>query len=294
MSIPIVQLNSASYFEDFDGVFDNRIFRSHLKDFEYEGKDTLLSVKVALNLPEFYYTPQRAYHIPAGHYCIINPKERLISELHFDQYADAISIFVSHDLLREVFAYWMGRHDGLRTGSLQDVPLPWFTERITPLHADPLGQFVTKLWSHPHQEIGDPDYFYVLAEHMFDSQRDRWQRVVRIPGRKLSTRLEALRRVELARDFIHGHLGQPFTLQKIASAAGMSVYHMSRQFKIVYGISPYQYALQIKMEHAARLLQSSGDAVTDIAGQVGFQDPVNFGKCFKARFGKPPGAMRKG
>jgi len=84
----------------------------------------------------------------------------------------------------------------------------------------------------------------------------------------------------------------PHSLSELACSAGLSRYHFLRIFKGVTGITPHQWLLRTRLRKAAHLLVTTGDAVTDIALDVGFEDLSNFIHSFRAELGVSPRRYR--
>ena len=83
-------------------------------------------------------------------------------------------------------------------------------------------------------------------------------------------------------------------LEDLARIAGFSTYHFLRVFKAVTGITPHQWLMRARLREAAHRLAHGGQAVTDIAFDVGFEDLSNFIRSFRSEFGMPPGRYRSG
>lgn len=64
--------------------------------------------------------------------------------------------------------------------------------------------------------------------------------------------------------------------------------------KGVTGYSPAEYIRIQRMKEAARMLAESDLNVSEVAFQVGINDPFYFSRCFKGQFGVPPSAWKKG
>ncbi len=79
-------------------------------------------------------------------------------------------------------------------------------------------------------------------------------------------------------------------VEDLCTAAGMSRFHFSRQFKARTGQSPYQFLLEVRLAHAAHLLAGGTVSVTDAATTAGFTDSSRFGQLFKKRYGQTPRA----
>lgn len=95
-------------------------------------------------------------------------------------------------------------------------------------------------------------------------------------------------RLTQARDLMHVQMDRPLTLAYLATNAGMSVTRFKTGFQELFGVSPGQLVLQIRMERAHHLLET-GCRVAQVAWQVGYAHPGNFSAAFARYFGYPPG-----
>ena len=59
--------------------------------------------------------------------------------------------------------------------------------------------------------------------------------------------------------YIEEHLDAGLTLEQMAAAARLSVYHFARQFKAATGLPPHQYVILRRVERARQLLQAGTD-----------------------------------
>lgn len=83
------------------------------------------------------------------------------------------------------------------------------------------------------------------------------------------------------------------SLGSLARKAGMTPYHFLRTFRSVVGMTPYQYILHTRMTRAAARLRSSGDSISDIAYEAGFNDLSTFNRRFRRLLGASPGRYRE-
>ncbi len=83
------------------------------------------------------------------------------------------------------------------------------------------------------------------------------------------------------------------TRQEIADSVGASPAYVSRLFRQEIGMSPGQYLNRLRIAEAQKLLLSSNDSVTEIAGKVGYNDAAYFSRIFRREIGQPPLAYRK-
>jgi AraC family transcriptional regulator len=94
-------------------------------------------------------------------------------------------------------------------------------------------------------------------------------------------------------DYIEENLDAGLTLELMAAAVHLSVYHFARQFKTATGMSPHQYVIARRVERAKRLLQTSTNlSIADVAANAGFSDQSQFGHHFKRLVGVTPRQFR--
>jgi AraC-like DNA-binding protein len=102
--------------------------------------------------------------------------------------------------------------------------------------------------------------------------------------------LALLRRV---RDRIDRDHAQPLDVEALARGAHMSAGHLSRQFKLAYGESPYSYLMTRRIERAMALLRRGDLNVTEVCFEVGCSSLGTFSTRFTELVGVPPGAYRR-
>jgi AraC-like DNA-binding protein len=101
--------------------------------------------------------------------------------------------------------------------------------------------------------------------------------------------LALLRRV---RDRIDREYAQPLNVEALARGVNMSAGHLSRQFKLAYGESPYSYLMTRRIERAKALLQRGDLNVTDVCFAVGCSSLGTFSTRFTELVGVPPSVYR--
>jgi AraC-like DNA-binding protein len=94
--------------------------------------------------------------------------------------------------------------------------------------------------------------------------------------------------LEQLQGFMREHIDQHLTLDSLAGRANLSKYHFSKRYKTLTGYSPIKHFLNMKMEYACRLLDSSGMTVQAVAAAVGYDDPLYFSRLFRQTVGISP------
>jgi AraC-like DNA-binding protein len=102
--------------------------------------------------------------------------------------------------------------------------------------------------------------------------------------------LALLRRV---RDRIDREYAQPLDVAALARGAHMSAGHLSRQFKLAYGESPYGYVMTRRVERAMALLRRGDLSVTEVCFEVGCASLGSFSSRFSALVGMSPSEYRR-
>jgi AraC-like DNA-binding protein len=98
-----------------------------------------------------------------------------------------------------------------------------------------------------------------------------------------------LRRV---RDRIDRDYAQPLDVDALARDAFMSAGHLSREFRRVFGESPYSYLMTRRIERAMALLRRGDLSVTEVCFTVGFSSLGTFSTRFTELVGVPPSVYR--
>ena len=86
---------------------------------------------------------------------------------------------------------------------------------------------------------------------------------------------------------------QPLDVEALARDAHMSSGHLSREFKLAYGESPYAYLMTRRIERAMALLRRGDLSVTDVCFAVGCSSLGTFSTRFTELVGVPPSVYRR-
>ena len=102
--------------------------------------------------------------------------------------------------------------------------------------------------------------------------------------------LALLRRV---RDRIDREYAKPLNVEALARGVNMSAGHLSRQFRLAYGESPYSYLMTRRIERAMALLRRGDLSVTEVCFAVGCSSLGTFSTRFTELVGMPPSTYRR-
>ncbi|AUZ18838.1 AraC family transcriptional regulator [Achromobacter xylosoxidans] len=96
---------------------------------------------------------------------------------------------------------------------------------------------------------------------------------------------------ERARQYIHDARGQAVSLDELERAAGIDRWSLSRDFRALYGTSPYRYALLRRLDLARRLI-AAGQPLAQAALAAGFTDQSHMTRRHAEAFGMTPAHWR--
>jgi PAS domain S-box-containing protein len=88
------------------------------------------------------------------------------------------------------------------------------------------------------------------------------------------------------------HLGRNVEVSELAQAAGLSASQLERRMRKVFGMSPQQYLLRVRVDEAARRLTTTLEPLADVANSCGWYDQSAFTRQFTRAAGYTPGEYR--
>jgi transcriptional regulator GlxA family with amidase domain len=88
-------------------------------------------------------------------------------------------------------------------------------------------------------------------------------------------------RIESTISYMKEHLDKPLRAATLAGVAKMSLPHYFVLFKRCTGSTPIDYFIRLRMERARELLATTSCSVKEIAGVLGYDDPLYFSRVFK-------------
>jgi AraC-like DNA-binding protein len=112
-------------------------------------------------------------------------------------------------------------------------------------------------------------------------------------GRSRHADSRHLLRIARAITHLETHFRQPLDLATLAQIAQMSKRSFLRAFQAGRGLSPIAYVIQLRIQHAALLLRSTRDSITEVAFSSGFSDSNYFTRQFGRMVGQSPTRYRR-
>lgn len=116
--------------------------------------------------------------------------------------------------------------------------------------------------------------------------------LVAIAGRRQVRRLPDLAAIERARSYMLESIRQTVSLDDLAETSGLDRWQLCRDFRTLYGTSPYRYLTMRRLDLARRLMVT-GHAIAEAALAAGFSDQSHMTRRFASAFGVTPSRWLK-
>lgn len=99
--------------------------------------------------------------------------------------------------------------------------------------------------------------------------------------------------VSRALALMHRDVSQPWTVDTLGRAVGMSRSALADRFTRLIGEPPMRYLARWRLQVAAHTLRTTGAPLIDVAERVGYDSEAAFNRAFKREFGHPPATWRR-
>ncbi len=95
-------------------------------------------------------------------------------------------------------------------------------------------------------------------------------------------------RIKKARNILIDNLSDPPGLSELAKQIGMNEYNLKVGFKNVYGLPPFKYLQEHRLNFSKKLLSEGQSQVAEISDQIGYKSSSHFIEAFRKKFGNTP------
>ncbi len=97
-------------------------------------------------------------------------------------------------------------------------------------------------------------------------------------------------RVRAARDLLVAHAIDPPDLTDVARQCGINLSKLHRGFRAIYGMAPYRYVQEYRLNRAYKMIATGHFAVSQVASEAGYT-AAHFSTLFRRRFGYAPSSL---
>lgn len=255
-------------------------------------------LKYVLDGTETYTVNNRRYKISPGRYLLVNPTCSCSLEILAPEPVKGLCIDLNPELLADVTKTLAFPKKADKQEVLDFMLGDRFFENSYNHHQTHTGIFLQKvqkvLVANPERIEHLTEEFYMqLAEILIMDQLLSMEYLKAIPSVKYNTQKELLRCLLMGKEYMDDCFLEKPSIALMADAANMSEYHFFRLFRSVFGVTPYQYALEKRLLHARELVRDGKLSLQEIALKIGFSDHSVLSKAFRKRFGIPPSQISR-
>ncbi|WP_207424096.1 helix-turn-helix transcriptional regulator [Desertivirga brevis] len=279
---------------------DNIILNTRFKQCYFPYHVENLSLKFAFSGNEFYELDKRQLAVSRSNFLIVNEGQEHASWIESEGWVNSFAIYFNPTFVASTVDDVI-----LKDEKLLDNPFNVFSDSgqliffqtLIPLNEKivyEVGAFKNYL-----EETGGRERLLIDEALRKVFHRIVWLHQAELTGKfhkvdaiKRSTKLEILRRVYIARDFVESFYTENISVGDVSRACFLSENLVMRYFKAVFGISVHQYIINKRLEFAREQLLSTNLTFNEITYRSGFDCPSSFGRLLKTRFGITPNSLR--
>jgi AraC-like DNA-binding protein len=171
--------------------------------------------------------------------------------------------------------------EALRVLRGRPYPLPFVAEPVS--RSPRLSRAVAAAFQVPLESLVVDSLIVDLAEGLMGEEQGG--------GRRIASQHVDVRVVERAREFLDMERTRVVRSTELETITGLSRYDLARQFRIMFGTSPYRYLLMRRLDLARKRIHQERPLV-EVACDAGFADQAHFTRAFKSAFGLTPARYR--
>ncbi|WP_337270422.1 AraC family transcriptional regulator [Oryzifoliimicrobium ureilyticus] len=99
--------------------------------------------------------------------------------------------------------------------------------------------------------------------------------------------------INRVRKYIEDNLSTAISLDELAELVRLSTSYFSAAFKVSFAMSPHNYIVSRRIEHAKYRMTNSNDSLSEIALDCGLSDQAHLSRIFRRATGTTPSAWRR-
>lgn len=290
----LYQINEANKFSLNKPVNTNRVYYSELMEWFTNNAFRSFSLKYVVDGTIHYRCGRKEYKVEEDHFLLTGKQPGVRAYFDSRQPVKSICIDICPSSIDEVFTMLQAKTDhDLDNYMSGDFEHPYFFEQVYSVKESMFGAQLQKLSYALSNGLYDADmineeWFLHLVEKIILQEKNNCTSLKNIEAKKPSTRKEIYERLLDAKIFMNERYLQNPEIAAIARHCNLSVYHFFRSFKQAFAVSPYQYMMHLRLQHAIDLMQDAENTISTTAMLCGFPDVFTFSKAFKRQYGLSP------
>ena len=254
------------------------------------------SLKYVIDKCIHYKVGSKEHSVNSGNFLLACKQPGVKAYFDSKNIVKSICIDICPDTVAEAFTVMSAREDlEFDNYRAKYFNYPEFFEAVCPAGSSLFGKKLDGLVAAIKKGQGEREvnreWFLDLAEKIICHEYGNFLALNGLHSVKLETRKELLRRLNNGKQFINENFLNIDSIGEIATASNLSEFHFFRSFRQAYGITPYQYILNKRLEAAGELIKQGALSITEISLHCNFPDLFTFSKAFKRRYGISPSRM---
>jgi AraC-like DNA-binding protein len=262
--------------------------RHHVQDFPGP-----LSIKSVVRGQVTWIVDGRDLIVDADTFLILNDNQKYSMNIESARPMETCCAFFKRGFVERVAQDMSSSIQASLDSPERKAPDLFFLSR---LHTDRKGKILPRLRSLADrcsaqlQPSSFEEDFLLLSRELSAMHDEIQAQIARVPAARRATQEELYRRLQIAREFLHGTVGERVSLETVAREACLSRYHLHRAFTRTFRQTPHAYLTTLRLNRARSLLRN-GCSVTEVALEVGFSSMSAFSRLFRAHFGASPSSQ---
>lgn len=263
---------------------------SHKQQTQHTGE---FNIRFVFNGEERYNIGRRQLALYPDSFLILNKGTHYSSKINSDSPVNCFSIGFDQAFLQDFSNCWqLNERKLLDNRTSSRVHEYDFSETLYPFKGDirfNIQHLKNYMDKGEHNEMLINEYLHHCLLNYHTIYNDEiFKKIEALKFLNRSTRIEILRRLNLAKEYLLSNYNQNINLEALAEYACLSVNHLLRTFKQAFQQSPHQFLMQTRLQRARQLLKTTNYPINEIVNLVGFECPSSFIRLFKSRYHVTP------
>jgi AraC family transcriptional regulator len=281
--------------KSFLDIWNNKdnVFRSRTKKISDSGNQGNFSIKTSFGGSILYVVDGCEKIIEPGTFLVINKGTSYACYIDSTVTVEDVCVQITSETLNDVFRSLIVSNKELLNFPFGSQGLNLNLETISFVDAG-LHCVLKKMANRDLEDLRRDEYKTTLINHYFQNlYLKHFIQLNSIKNESISTKMEILKRVHQAKDFLHSNYSKSINLQQMAVAACISPSHLIRKFNEVFGVTPYQYLRNLRLKKAIDILKNSEVSVENLTTMLGFESPSSFIRVFRETYKTTPNSLRR-
>jgi len=272
------------------------VYYSELNDWFTTNAFRSFSLKYVIDRCIYYKVGNKEHAVNEGNFLLACKQPDVSAYFDSKKTVRSICIDICPATVAEAFTVLSAQNDHQFDNYLAGYfRTPDFFEAVCPVNAaqfgNKLNELVQAIANRQANEYINKEWFLDLIEKIIFHEYGNYLALNGIRSVKPETRKEILRRLNIGKQYLDNEYLNITEVNQVASYCAMSEFHFFRSFRQAFGISPYQYLLNKRLELAKELIIADNMSITAIAAHCNFPDIFTFSKAFKRQFNVAPSRL---